>query len=242
MNKHHSGLTLKLCSIIFLVCGCIAAAQAEEPVSLEQQSKGLWFYTGLTSSNGEEMPLTGVFLFKDDVFLQHAVFNGEPIGEQGSMAHFGPYSVGPEFIHLVAQQTISTAPNEDPPFTSRGLTEHDVTVSTSGDTMRLVFSKGTGTVQDFQRAGPGEGELYSLVNGALAFVDGHFVLVQGDEKSTVAGYGTFEKEGDSMVLNIIRWTEGDQSSASNLADTTMHATFDGQSFRLEDGRSFEVTR
>ena len=174
--------------------------------------------------------------------MQHAVFNGELIGEQGAMAHFGPYFAGPEFIHLIAEQTISTAPTESPPLTSQGRTDHDVTVSTSGDTMRLVFSKGTGTVQDFARAGPGEGELYSLNNGVLALVDGHFVLVQGDEKSVVAGYGTFEKDGDSMMLNIIRWTEADQSSASNLADTTMHATFDGQSFTLINGRSFEVSR
>ena len=80
-----------------------------------------------------------------------------------------------------------------------------------------------------------------MPNGALAFVDGYFVLVDGDDSGVVAGYGTFEKSGESMKLNVIRWTESDQSSASNLGDTGMQATFDGQTLTLENGRSFMVT-
>ena len=187
------------------------------------------------------MPLTGVFLFKDGVFVQHAVFDGDPIEEQGSMAHAGPYSAEATHIHLVAEQTISTSPLESPPLTSRGLTEHDVTVSRSGDNLTLVFSMGTGTVQNFEHVGTGTGEIYSLPNGALALVDGYFILVDGDESGVVAGYGTYEKAGESMTLNVIRWSESDQSAASNLGDTSMQASFDGQSFTLEDGRSFSVT-
>ena len=215
--------------------------QKTDTSALEQQVEGLWFYTGLTSSSGNEMPLTGVFLIKDGVFVQHAVFNGEPIEDQGAMAHAGPYLAAAESIHLVAEQTISTAPLENSPLTSRGLTEHDVTVSRSGDNLTLVFSMGTGTVQNFERVGPGDGEVYSLPNGALAFIDGYFVLVEGNESGVVAGYGTFEKAGESMTLNVIRWTESDQSTASNLGGTSMQATFDGQSFTLEDGRSFLLT-
>ena len=44
-----------------------------------------------------------------------------------------------------------------------------------------------------------------------------------------------------MTLNVIRWTESDQSTASNLGETSIQATFDGQSFTLEDGRSFLLT-
>jgi hypothetical protein len=156
------------------------------------------------------------------------------------MAHAGPYSSTDEFVHLVAEQTISTAPKEDSPLRSQGLTEHDVTVSRSGDDLILVFSKGTGTVQNFERIGPGAGEIYSLSNGALAFVDGYFILVDGDDSGVVAAYGTFEKAGEALTLNVIRWTESDQSTASNLGDTSIQATFDGQSLTLENGRSFAV--
>ena len=187
------------------------------------------------------MPLTGVSLFKDGVFVQHAVFNGEPIEDQGAMAHAGPYSVTADSIHLVAEQTFSTAPLEDSPLTSQGLTEHDVTVSRSGKNLTLVFSMGTGTVQNLERVGPGVGEVYSLPNGVLAFVDGYFILVEGNESGVVACYGTFETAGDSMTLNVIRWTESNQSTASNLGDTSIQATFDGRSFTLEDGRSFLLT-
>jgi hypothetical protein len=241
MRTYQSGRNFFLSAIACLISGSLAAGGPTDPGSLEQQVEGLWFYTGLTSSSGNEMPLTGVFLFKDDVFVQHAVFNGEPLKDQGAMAHAGPYSPAAESIHLVAEQTISTAPLGSPPLTSQGLTEHDVTVSRSGDDLTLIFSMGTGTVQTFERVGPGDGEIYSLQNGALAFVDGHFILVQGNESGIEAGYGTYEKAGEAMTLNVIRWTESDGSTASNLGDTSIKASFDGQSFTLEDGRSFLLT-
>ena len=241
MKKYHSAQNLLLKAIAVLICGSLVACASTKPASLEQQVEGLWLYTGLTSSSGDEMPLRGIFLFKDGVFIQHAVFDGEPTEEQGAMAHAGPYSDTEDYIHLVAEQTISTAPSEKPPLTSQGLTEHDITVNRAGDDLILIFSKGTGTVQNFKRVGPGHGEIYSLPNGALAFVDGYFLLVDGDEKSVVAGYGTFEQSGESLLLNIIRWTESDQSSASNLGDTSMQATFDGQTLTLNDGRQLVVT-
>ena len=241
MRTYHSGRTLFQCFIAFLIFAGLTACEPTSQTSLEQQVEGLWFYTGLTTSSGNEMPLTGAFLFKDGVFVQHAVFNGEPVQDQGAMAHAGPYSVAAESIHLVANQTISTAPLESPPLSFQALTEHDVTVSRSEDKLTLIFGMGTSTVQEFVHVGPGVGELYSLQNGALAFVDGYFILVEGNESGAVAGYGTFEKAGESLTLNVIRWTESDKSSASNLRGNSMQATFDGQSFTLEDGRSFLVT-
>jgi hypothetical protein len=241
MKKYHLPLNFLLTTIAVLISAGVAVGGPTTADSLEQQVEGLWLYTGLTSSSGDEMPLKGIFLFKDGVFIQHAVFDGEPTEEQGAMAHAGPYSANNGYIHLVAEQTISTAPLENPPLSSQGLTEHDVTVSRTGDELTLVFSKGTGTVQNFARVGPGNGEIYSLPNGALAFVDGYFVLVDGDGSGAVAGYGTFEKSGESMSLNVIRWTESDQSSASNIGDKSMQATFDGQTLTLENGRSLVVT-
>lgn len=240
MDKRQSVKIFFFCIIVFLYCGKLAASEPEKPVSLEQQVEGLWLYTGLITSGGEDLPLNGIFLFADGVFVQYAQFNGEPGKDQGSMAHAGLYSVGKEFVHLVAEQTFSTAPLESPPLTSPGLTEHDVAVSRSGKELTLTFSKGTGTVQIFQLAGSGSGKVYKLENGVLALVDSYFILVAGNENGIDAGYGTYEKDQGSIKLNINRWTQADQSAASNLNDTSMKATFDGQSLSLEDGRSFQV--
>ncbi len=241
MRKHQTFKTLFICIIAFICCGNLAAGESEKPASLEQQVEGLWLYTGLTTSGGEDLPLNGIFLFKNGFFIQYAEFDGEPIKDQGSMSHTGPYSSSPEFIHLIANQTLSTAPLEDKPLNSNGLTEHDITVTRTGDNLTLIFSKGTGTEQYFELAGPGEGEVYNLPNGALALVDGRFIMVDGNETAVVAGYGTYEKDGDSLQLNVYRWTEADPSSASNLYDTVLQATFDGKALTLEDGRSFQVT-
>jgi hypothetical protein len=240
MSKYQSVKTFFFCILVFLGCGNVSAGGEEEPTSIEQQVEGLWLYTGLVTSGGKDLPLNGIFLFKDGAFVQYAEFNGEPIKDQGAMAHSGSYSVGEEFIHLLAGQTISTAPLESPPLTSQGVTEHDLAVSRSGDELTLIFSKGTGTVQIFELVGPGSGEVYKLKNGALAFVDGYFILVDENENGVNTGYGTFEKNHDSIKLNINRWTEANQSAATNLYDTSMKASFDGQSLILEDGRSFQV--
>lgn len=240
MKIHPSIQKTLLCAIAALFCGC-ATAESDPAASTEEQANGLWYYTGLATGDGKEMPLTGVFLFKDGVFIQQAVFDGAPFEAQGSMAHAGPYRAGDGFIHLVAEQTISTAPTEQPALTSAGLTEHDVTVKRTGDEMALVFGMGTSTIQEFKYVGPGKGELHALKNGAMAFVDGHFVLVAGDGTGLASGYGTYTKSGDAVTVKVIRWTDVVGSKVSNYRDVTWQATFDGKTLTLADGRTFAVT-
>lgn len=217
-----------------------ATAGMSESPSIAEQIDGLWMYTGLTTSDGTDLPLTGVFLFKDGVFLQQAVFDSEPFDSAGAMAHAGPVTPEPETgsVHLVAEQTIGIAPGEEPALSFRASTEHDVTVSREGDALTLVFSMGTGTVQEFRYVGPGEGQLYALENGALAFVDGHFILVAGDANGATTGYGTFEEADDALALNVIRWAETDAAGTRNLKDTVMSASFEGGVLELGDGRRF----
>lgn len=240
MSMLRSIHTLLIWVLALFLYGPVVAAGSDAVPSLEQQVTGLWLYTGLTTGDGVEMPLTGIFLFKDGVFVQQAVFDGEVYEEQGSMAHAGPYMPAEKSVHLVAEQTISIAPTEEPPMSFRANTEHDVTVTREGKNLTLIFGMGTSTVQKFEYVGPGEGDLYALEDGALALVDGYFLLVQGNENGEVTGYGTYEQEGQHLTLNVIRWAEADSSTATNLRDTTMQATFDGQTFTLEDGRSFPV--
>ena len=219
-----------------------ASAATTGSWSIAEQIDGLWMYTGLTTSDGSDLPLTGVFLFKDGVFLQQAVFDTAPFDTAGAMAHTGPVTPEPETgsVHLVAEQTIGISPGESPALSFRASTEHDVTVSREGDALTLVFSMGTGTVQEFRYVGPGEGQVHALENGALAFVDGHFILVAGDESGATTGYGTFEDGDDALSLNVIRWTETDGVKTRNLKDTAMSASFDDGVLEFEDGRRFET--
>jgi len=238
MNRCCSQMVSGLCVILVFLYGDLAISESASAGSTEKSVQGLWRYTGLTASSGDELPLTGIFLFKDSVFVQQAIFDGDPFDRQGAMAHAGPYSPKSESVHLVAEQTISISPESSPPLSFRKNTQHEVSVTRSGDSLTLVF--GSGTVQEFERIGSGLGELYVLQNGALAFVDGYFIFVQGDEIAVTTGYGTFRKEGDKLQLNVIRWAEASDSRALNQRDIVIEATFDGQSFTLADGRSFRV--
>ncbi|MCY4362373.1 MAG: hypothetical protein OXE42_09340 [Gammaproteobacteria bacterium] len=241
MKKHHTARPVVFYFLLVLFCGNPVADEAGQPVPLEQQVRGLWFYTGLITSSGEDLPLDGIFLFGDDLFLQYAQYKGEPARDQGAMAHAGPYSAGEGFIGMVAEQTISTAPSNDPPLNYRGLTEHEVDVMLVDNEMTLTFMR-SGTVQIFERAGPGEGDVYRLENGALAFVDGYLILVSGDENGVETGYGRYEADNGALSLDITYWTSADQSSASNTNHTAVNATFDGQVLTLEGGRRFQVLR
>ena len=239
MRKHLSAKPFIFYLLVILYCANPAANETEQPVSLEQQVEGLWFYTGLITSTGEDLPLNGIFLFKNGLFVQYAQYKSESARDQGSMAHAGPYSAGDDFIHLAAEQTISTAPSESPPLNYRGLTEHEVDVSRVDDKLTLTFIR-SGTVQIFELAGPGEGEVYKLENGALALVDGYLILVNGDENDVETGYGRYESENGAIRLNTTYWTSANQSSAFNTNQTGMNATFDGRDLTLEDGRRFRV--
>lgn len=240
-------LVLVLCGSV--ACGDSPSATSTEPsatstepsaTSTEQSVAGLWKYTRLETSGGKEMPLTGIFLFKDGIFVQQAIFDGEPFDDQGAMAHAGPYTSTAGSVHLVAEQTISTDPGADSPLSFRANTEHDVSVTRDGDELTLIFSAGTGTIQEFEKVGPGEGAVHDLQDGALALVDGYFVLVQGNEQGVATGYGTYELRGDNLDLDIIRWAEASPSGAKNMRDVTMNATFDGDTLTLADGRTFRV--
>lgn len=202
-------------------------------------AEGLWAYTALIAgSKKENMPLSGVILFKDGMFAQQSIYDGEPFEKQGAMAHAGPFGAGPNGVHMTAEQTISIAPGKDKPLSFRHDTQHDISIERSGDEMTIVFS--TGTIQKFKRIGPANGRIHRLDKGVLALVDGHFVLVDGDEQGVVTGYGTYKQSGNSYDLNVTRWAESTPTKATNKRDFAQKATFDGKKLTLADGRSFSV--
>ncbi|HEY5758114.1 MAG TPA: hypothetical protein VIU34_19950 [Steroidobacter sp.] len=221
-----------------LVALAMSSAQADKADAVKA-AEGLWAYTSLQAGGtGQSMPLTGVILYKDGLFAQQSIFDGEPFGAQGAMAHAGPFGAGPKGIHMTAEQTISTAPGKDPALKFRRDTQHDITVDRAGETMTIVF--GSGTVQKFKRIGPAQGDIYKLQNGVLALVDDHFVIVAGDEQAVVTGYGKFQRKGTAYDLQVIRWAEATPAKATNRRDGSVKATFDGKTFALADGRAFQV--
>lgn len=216
-----------------------AIAAPTDKADAVKAAQGLWAYTTLQpGGKGKDMPLTGVILFKDGIFAQQSIFDGEPFQAQGAMAHAGPYGAGPDGVHMVAEQTISIAPEKSQPLNFRHDTQHDISIDRSGDAMTIVFN--TGTVQKFKRLGPANGKIHRLDKGVLALVDGYFVLVEGDEQGVVTGYGTYKSSGTAYDLNVQRWSESTTTKAVNKRDFAQKATFDGKALTLADGRSFRV--
>jgi hypothetical protein len=218
----------------------INATAATEKADAVKAAEGLWQYTALIGGgkDGKNMPLNGVILFKDGWFAQQSIFEGEPFDKQGAMAHAGPFGAGPNGVHMTAEQTISIAPGKEKPLSFRHDTQHDISIDRSGDEMTIVFS--TGTIQKFKRIGPANGRIHKLDKGVLALVDGHFVLVDGDESGVVTGYGTYKQSGASYDLSVTRWAESTPTKSLNKRDFAQKATFDGKQLTLADGRSFKV--
>ena len=211
---------------------------AADPVA---DAEGLWEYTGLITRDGESLPLTGIFLIADGVFLQQSIFNGEPFAEQGSMAHAGPYWGGGAGLRLTTLQTLSMDPTADAPLRSAGTLEHDLSVTRDGEQLTLIFSAGEGTVQTFRRIGDAtDTELYQFAGGALAFADDRFILVIGDEYSAVTGYGAYERDGDTLLLNAVRWAASEGENVINLRDAPISVRFDGRALTLPGGQEFLV--
>ena len=236
----HPSITAFVCSFLLLLYGCGPAGNdSEQAGALEQQVEGLWFYTRLTTAAGKDLPLAGIFLFSNGMFVQYAQYQGEPAWQQNAMAHAGLYSEDDGFIHLAAEQTLSAMPSEAPPLRSAGRTEHEVDVKRKGDELTLTFRR-SGTVQKFVRAGPGAGKVYPLEHGALALVDGYLILVSGNENGVETGYGRYQSNNDTFTIQPDYWTSADRASASNMNRTGMNVTFDGESLTLEDGRRFHV--
>lgn len=241
MNRAFLRRFANACIALTMLVAIGASAGAEGKSDAVRNVEGLWAYTALIAgSRPKDMPLTGVILYKDGTFVQQSIFDGTPFEMQDAMAHAGPFGAGPMGVHMTAVQTISTAPSQDKKLNFRRSTEHDISVERSGDTMTIVFE--SGTVQKFKRIGPANGQIHQLEKGVLALVDGHFVLVDGDEQGVVTGFGTYQQSGTKLDLNATRWAEATPTTAINKKDFAQQATFDGKALTLADGRSFQVKK
>jgi hypothetical protein len=232
----------RICVTSFFVLSTLLAGSVAADKEVLPESEGLWEYTDLITGEGESLPLTGVFLIKDGIFLQHSIFDGESFAEQGSMAHTGTCWAGGAGLRLTADQTLSMSPIAEERLSSHGSTEHDLTVSRKGDDLSLVFGAGTSTIQTFKKIGDGSDmRFYKFSDGAMTLTNGYFILVSGSVQGAVAGYGKFVQDGDALTLNVIRWSQSDGVNTRNLRDVSLQAYFDGTVLSLPDGKSFHVS-
>lgn len=229
-------------ALLLILQAALAPSPSADEAAVDA-AEGLWAYTGLVTRDGQSLPLTGIFLISKGTFLQQSIFNGEPFAEMGSMAHVGPYWAGGAGMRLTSQQTLSMDPSAETPLSSAGALEHDLAVTRDGDALTLIFGGGTSTVQTFRRLGDAsDSEIYRFADGALAFADGYFVLVIGDEYAAVTGYGGYERNGDQLLLRATRWAASDGEQVINLRDVTVPTRFDGDALRLPGGQRFLVLR
>lgn len=230
-------------SALLLTASMAMAGKLAANTEVVPEAEGLWEYTNLITSQGDPMPLTGIFLIKDGVFLQQGIFSGQPFAEQTSMAHAGTSWAGGAGLRLTADQTLSMSPVGEEPLESAGETQHDLKVTRDGDKLTLVFGGGTSTIQTFKRLNDAEDtRVYNFSDGAFALVDDYFILVTGDADSAVTGYGTYSRDGDSLTLNVIRWAQSDGKHTKNAQDIVLQASFDGNVLSLPDGKKFTVVK
>ncbi|MFT6287972.1 MAG: hypothetical protein ACJA09_002729 [Alcanivorax sp.] len=230
-------------SALFLTLALATTGSHAADVEILPETEGLWEYTDLITSKGESLPLTGVFLIKDGVFLQQSIYNGGAFSEQGSMAHAGTCWAGGAGLRLTSIQTLSMSPVDDERLSSMGTMEHDLKVTRDGDDLTLVFGGGTSTIQTFKKINDASNtRIYPFAHGRLALTNDYFILVAGNAEDAVTGYGTYTQEGDALTLNVIRWAQSDGKTTNNIQDTTLRASFDGSVLSLPDGKSFPVVQ
>ena len=195
-------LTLSsVCLAAVAVCSAVphAAVQSGDALGAE----GLWRYVSLGRPTGDETKLDGLFVFQSGRFVQQSLNSGEPLMSQVAQAHAGSYTVENGKVKLLAEVGLIVNPPAPTPVASSANRNHELAVARSGDGLVLTF--GSGTVQKFTRVGPASGRIIPLSRGALALVDGYFILVFEDGPRAVAGSGTYKAEGTTLRFAPERW-------------------------------------
>ena len=202
--------------------------------------EGLWKYRSIARGGGTEVPIDGLFLFQGDRFVQQSLNAGEPFDQQFAQAHSGSVETGPGTLKILAEVGVVVDPTSDPPVEYRTASEHRVTAERSGDDLTLIF--GTATVQKLERLGAGEGDLFSLDRGAFALVDGYFLLVAHTAERVIAGSGTFERRGDTLMLRAERWFTVEDGEPTYARDRVVEATLDDETLKLGDGPILHIRK
>ena len=225
--------TKTLCLVLGLLALGLAPAASGDDIA------GLWIYESLDRPQHGVQPLVGLFLFHDGWFIHQAMHGSEPMEQQLTDAHIGKYRIKSDsVVEFDVQTGIVVTPAGDTLLAARSNTSHDVNYEVPGDNLFLSFANGA--TEKLVKVPTTKTKLISLDRGMLALTDEHFVLVTEPEGGWLAGSGRYEKNGSSLRLEVMRWFEVREGKAHYAADKTLEATFDGETLRLPEGRSFRV--
>jgi hypothetical protein len=206
-----------------------------------QSLEGMWAYESLKPSSGTgEFRLTGYFIFHNDHFVQQSINDGEPFEKQGGMAHAGPYQKTEKAYQLDAKIGISVSPTRKPPLSVTVDRKHEIFPEFSEEKLILTFW--SGTVQIFRRIVTEHRKIYKLDKGYLAFADNFFIIVTAWEENSVAGSGTFEREGKTLRLHAERWFSVAGEEVEYIKNQIIAAIFDGHTLKLPNGMEFRILK
>ena len=206
----------------------------------EDNVQGLWSYQSVTTAEQTEEPLAGLFLFHDGKFVHQAMRDGEPMESQLADAHVGTYRLNGVDLRFDVEIGILVTPGQSPLLSERSNTTHQVSVRRSGDQLVLTFANGN--AERLTRIPTSATNLVRLNRGMLALTDEHFLLVAAPEGGWLAGSGTFQRHGNNLRLDALRWFTVQGEEVFYARDQSFEATFDGQTLSLSEGPRFRVTK
>jgi hypothetical protein len=216
-----------------------SAAVLSQGAAQDSGVSGLWSYETLTTAQGPTSRVSGYFLFKDGYFVQEALNDGEPFDQQFVQAHAGTYTFGAS-IQLVTEVQLAVTPTRAPSVSSSPGRAHQIIPTLKGDHLTLTF--GSGTVQTLRRVGPGAGEVVLLERGALALVDGRFLLVFENGGRQIAGAGRAERRGSELGLVADRWMIARDGKARYQRHVEIDAVLEGGELRVPGEAPMRVSR
>jgi uncharacterized protein (DUF885 family) len=202
-----------------------AAAQPDAPLG----AGGLWRYTSLGRTTGEELKLDGLFVFQNGRFVQQALNTGEPMSAQMAQAHAGTYTVESGKIVLDAEVGLIVSPTAATPVASSPNRRHELSPVREANRLTLTF--GSGTIQKFVRVGNAGGRIIPLSRGALALVDDHFLLVFEDAGRAISGSGKYSMKGTAIRFMPERWLVAKNGKAI-YSTSPVEAVLDATALRL----------
>jgi uncharacterized protein (DUF885 family) len=215
------------------------SAGASQAVAEPLGAGGLWRYVSLGRPTGDETKLDGLFVFQNGRFVQQALNLGEPFASQVAQAHAGTYTTENGKIILNAEVGLIVTPTGATPVASSPNRRHELSPVRGGDKLTLTF--GTGTVQKFTRVGAASGRIVPLSNGALALVDGHFLLVFEDGGRAIAGSGTFTASGTALRFTPERWLSSHDGKVT-YSRAPVNATLDATALQIPGEAPIGVAR
>ncbi len=206
----------------------------------EDNVQGLWSYESVTTAGQSEEALAGFFLFHDGKFVHQAMRDGEPMENQLADAHVGTYELNGGVLRFDVEIGILVTPEQSPVLSGRSNTTHQVSVRRSGDELVLTFANGN--AEKLTRIPTKATTLVRLDRGMLALTDEHFLLVTTPEGGWLAGSGTFQRHGNDLRLDALRWFAVQGEEVFYARDHIFEATFDGQTLSFSQGPRFRVTK